>query len=223
MLPIDKIQDLYINQELSSWEIAKELGINQFCILSAMRRKNIPRRSYSEANRVRFSKKPLSYNKKVKLTSNEKSLHQAALMLYWAEGAKKGKWTVDFTNSDENMVLIFLTALRKIYRVDESRLRASIYCYANQNVSKLHAYWSKLLKIPMSQFIRPYVRQDFNEKKKGKMPYGLAHVRYSDKKLLMQIMAEIDILQRQLISQGGGAAIAPDCRSGVARLPRFES
>lgn len=122
-------------------------------------------------------------------------------MLYWAEGTK-GRHLVDFSNSDPDMVKLFLKGLRTIYQVNERRLRIYLYCYKNQNVNTLLNYWSNLLNIPKNQFSKPYVRKDFDERKINRMVHGLAHVRYSDKKLLMQIKAEIDIMQRELNKLG---------------------
>ena len=57
------------------------------------------------------------------------------------------------------------------------------YFYSNQDANKNINYWSRLTKISKKQFTKPYVRKDFREDKKDKMPYGLIHIRYSDKKL----------------------------------------
>lgn len=198
---LNKICDLYNNQKLSSREVAKKLGISQWQVIKIMKRNAIPRRSAFEANHLVFSKKPLSYSKKTKLTKSEQNLHIAMLMLYWAEGGK-GRHTVDLSNSDSNMVRLFLKGLRTIYRIDEKRLRVYIYCFANQNVGNLLNYWSNLLNIPQNQFSKPYVRKDFDERKINKMIHGLAHIRYADKKLLIQIKAEIDIIQRELNTLG---------------------
>ncbi len=83
--------------------------------------------------------------------------------------------------------MIFLKFLRSICGVDENRLRVQLYCYANQNVEALKSYWSEVTRIPLNQFIKPYIRQDFSETKKNKMKYGLIHIRYSDKKLFLQV------------------------------------
>ena len=120
-------------------------------------------------------------------------------MLYWGEGVKSGKNTVDFANSDKKMVLIFLKMLRQIFRVKEKRLRVLLYCYSNQSVNKLINYWVRELKIPRNQFIKPYVRQDFNARKINKMPYGVVHIRYNDTKLYRQIIQEVDIMANRLV------------------------
>ena len=109
--------------------------------------------------------------------------------LYWAEGSKSlnGFSSVDFCNSDSRMIRLFLEFLRKICGVDEERLRVHLYCYADQDIAEIKKYWANLTKIPLSQFVKPYIRKDFSIEKKREMKYGLAHIRYSDKKLLLQI------------------------------------
>ncbi len=199
-MDIDKIRDLYCNQQLNTREIAHTLKISQWQVLSIMKKFNIPRRKIALSLKLRFNKTPLSYQKKTPTTKSEKMLLQAGLMLYWAEGAKAPHGIVDFANSNENMVVIFTKLLRQIYKIDEKRLRAFLYCYSNQNASSLVDFWSKKLKISKSNFTKPYTRTDFDEKKVDKMPHGLIHVRYNDKRLLEQILSDIGIISSELIS-----------------------
>lgn len=65
-------------------------------------------------------------------------------------------------------------------------------CYSNQKPNKLIDFWSKITRIPKSQFIKPYVREDFRPDKEDKMKHGMVHIRYSDKKLLLQLMEWIE-------------------------------
>ena len=131
------------------------------------------------------------------LSGSEKMLYVASLMLYWAEGAKAQHGIVDFANCNTRIVYLFLSVLRQIYQVKEDRIRVLLYCYANQNSDKIIDFWSKLTKISRSQFTKPYVRKDFREEKEGKMKYGMVHIRYSDKKLLSQIMSWIQRFQKR--------------------------
>lgn len=106
-------------------------------------------------------------------------------MLYWGEGSKwQGEKIVDFANSDTDMIKVFLRFLREVCVVNEEKLRVYLYCYANQNQESLISYWSEVTKISKKQFSKPYVRKDYDSNKKGKMKYGLVHIRYADKKLL---------------------------------------
>jgi len=184
-LSIKLIKKFYYKDGLSCKEIGDELNINQWAILSFMRRKKLPRRSFKEANALKFAKKPLSYCIKSNLSPKEQRLKVAALMLYWAEGQTDGY--IDLANSDTKMIKIFLRFLREICGVTESKIKVYLYCYANQDVSELMDYWKEVTGIPLEQFQKPYIRYDFDDSKKGKMEHGLAHIRYHDKKLFFQI------------------------------------
>jgi len=198
-MDFEKLREMYWNKGYSTWEMGRKLKISQWQVVHLMRKYDIPRRTASETRKIQFERKPLSYNKRKKLSSKEQSLYEAALMLYWAEGVKVGEHTVDFTNSDKRMVQIFLSCLRNIYRVKEDRLRVLLYCYANQDQHKLIKFWSKALSISPGQFTKPYMRQDFNRNKKHKMSHGLVHIRYNDKRLFSQIFKDIDIISNKLL------------------------
>jgi hypothetical protein len=185
---IKLIKELYYDKNLSTVQIAKSLNTTPWAVLSFMRRNDMPRRTFKEANRLWFDKKPLSFSFKEKLSIQDNRLKLAGIMLYWAEGSKGGKNnTVDFCNSNPEMIKVFLKFLRNICNIDEKRLRVLIYCHSNQDIDVLLNYWYKLTKIPLNQFVKPYVRHDYNESKKDKMKYGVVHIRYSDKKLLLKL------------------------------------
>ncbi len=93
---------------------------------------------------------------------------------------------IDFVNSDPQMIRLFLHFFRTIYQPSEKKMRIYLYCYSDQDVSGLIDFWSATTGISRDQFTKPYVRNDF--KKDGrKMKYGVIHVRYNDKKLLLDI------------------------------------
>ncbi|MEK7507600.1 MAG: hypothetical protein AAB602_00760 [Patescibacteria group bacterium] len=73
------------------------------------------------------------------------------------------------------------------------------YCYSDQNVEALKRYWSKITGIPQSRFSKPYVRTDFR-KDGRKMKHGLIHIRYGDKKLLLEILRLIEYYQLKYAS-----------------------
>lgn len=190
-LPIQKVKNLYYKEGLSAREVGENLGVSIDVVYKFMRKHSLSRRDLFEQNRVRFERKPLSFKIKKRLNKEEEKLKIAGIMLYWAEGSKLNvkskRFTVDFTNSNPVMIKIFLRFLRHICRIGEHKLRAYLYCYANQNVDHLIDYWHKLSNIPLKQFTKPYIRKDFSLSKRNKMKYGLIHIRYSDKRLLLQI------------------------------------
>lgn len=190
-LPINLIKKLYYKEKLSTIEIGRRLGVTPWIVIKYMKKMGLLRRTLKETNQIVFARKPKSFFIKQNLSKKEEKLKIAGIMLYWTEGSKmnseKRMLTVDFTNSNPSMIKLFLQFLRKICRVDEKRLRVLLYCYADQDIEDLKNFWHKITGINPKQFIKPYIRKDFLPEKRGKMKYGLVHIRYSDKKLLLQI------------------------------------
>ncbi|MFH1111595.1 MAG: hypothetical protein V1712_00810 [Patescibacteria group bacterium] len=172
----------------SAREIAEKLNVPLDAVYYFFRKYKIPRRSARENNELLFKKKAPSFKLKVNLSPNEELLKTAGVMLYWAEGSKwAGEVIVDFANSDPAMIRIFLAFLRKICGVNKNKLGCYLYCYDNQNPRQLLKFWSAVTRIPQARFSKPYIRKDSRKNKIGKMKYGLLHLRYYDKKLLLQL------------------------------------
>lgn len=185
---LEKIKHLYYEDGFSMQAVANECDVEIGAVMYFMRRHCLKRRTSNESNSINFEKCEPSFRLAKMNCERLRALQIAGTMLYWGEGHKVGKSaSVDFANSDKDMIILFLKFLRKVCGVDEKRLRVYPYLYANQDVESCIEFWSKITKIDKTQFTKPYIRQDFNEKKTGKMPYGLVHIRYSDKKLLDQI------------------------------------
>jgi len=183
-------------------EVAEKFKVSIDAVTYVLRKLNIPRRSFSEINRVRFEQKPLSFKIRRPRDNEQKMLEAIGAMLYWAEGYKTQLATgIDFANSDPQMVALFMRFLRSRYMLDEARLRASLYCYSNQKVPEITAFWSRLLTIPESQFTKAYVRNDYRADAR-KMTYGLVHIRYSDKKLLRDLLNLIESYKFKYASVG---------------------
>ncbi|KND47370.1 MAG: putative DNA-binding protein [Parcubacteria bacterium C7867-004] len=188
---------------LSAQQVADTLGIHIHTVFRALRKLGVKSRTTRESNRIRFTAQPLSYKVKEDLSYEEERLKMTAVMLYWAEGYKVGKGTVDFANSDPDMVLIFKRFLSEICQVDESRIRGHLYCYEGQDISGIRTFWSRLLSIPEDQFVKPYIKQQATPGIRGpRMVHGLVHVRYCDTKLLKQILCWIDEYRIECV--GGG-------------------
>ncbi len=190
---LNLIKKLYYQEQYSQRVVAEKLGVSIDAVVYFMRKHNLKRRTLKEDSAVRFKNKPLSYCIKKNLTAKEQALKIIGITLYWGEGYKTEKSNgIDLANSDVAMVLVFLQFLRKICHVNESRLRVLLYCYSNQNHKSLVNFWSKATKIPVKQFTKPYVRKDFNYAKMDRMPNGMVHIRYADKKLLAVIKGWIE-------------------------------
>ncbi len=79
---------------------------------------------------------------------SEKLLFLSAL--YWAEGSKK-----DFglSNTDPELIKIFVEGLRKVFKIDNKRFRISIRIYEDLDSEKSLAFWSKITGVAKKDFV----------------------------------------------------------------------
>ncbi|OGI16739.1 MAG: hypothetical protein A3J63_05205 [Candidatus Moranbacteria bacterium RIFCSPHIGHO2_02_FULL_40_12b] len=189
---VKKVRELYYDKQFSVNDVANKLGVSIDAVFYCMRKNGIKRRKKHESNAIRYERQKPSFKLKKINSEKLKILKVVGVMLYWAEGYKVGKrCMVDFANSDKDMILLFLKFLRRVCGIDEKKLRVYSYFYSNQDISKNINYWSKLTRVSKKQFSKPYIRDGFKEEKRDKMPYGLIHIRYNDKKLLNLILSWI--------------------------------
>lgn len=187
-------------------DVAKYFDVSTDAILYAMRKHDIPRRSFKEASKKSFENKKMTFKRRnihgIRRITSEIIL----AMLYWGEGFKGNEnskmTTLDFANSDPEMIEVYMKAFRNTYEFEEKKLRVLLYCYSNQDIPRLINFWSKLTRIPKGQFSKPYVRTDSRVNARV-MKYGLIHIRYSDKKLLLEIKNLIDYVKGKYCAGGG--------------------
>ena len=191
----ETLRSLYWKKNMSIPEIGKQYDLNAATIHKRMKKHGIPRRSLSESNYIVNKDKPRFYPKN-DLTHDEEMLKIAGLMLYCSEGTFEGK-SLDFANSDPEIVELFLKFLRNICGINENRLRVYLYAFSNQEIEKLKGFWSNATGIPLNQFTKPYVRD--NRTDNNRMPYGLVKIRYSDKKLLVLLRNWLDNYKNSLL------------------------
>lgn len=121
----------------------------------------------------------------------DKSVQKSFLsMLYWAEGQKlplRGA-PVKFANTDPRLVLLFLTLLRKCYRLNESKLRVRLHLHWYHNIEKSRRFWSKLLDIDESKFAKVYIKRRSKTKRFRKNFAGICFVIYYSVDLRWEIV-----------------------------------
>lgn len=99
-----------------------------------------------------------------KLTEREMWL--IGIALYWAEGSKEKEWNpgsrTQFTNSDPNMIRLFLNWLFEIVKIPKERVSLSIYIHENHEnrIPEVINYWSKITDFPQNNFNQVYFKRN---------------------------------------------------------------
>lgn len=111
-----------------------------------------------------------------------------AALLYWCEGAKYPNTNkMYFTNSDPSLLKTFITLLRRAFPLDEHKFRVHLQIHDTHNYQDVREYWSKLLAIPSSQFIKPTITKA-NGRKHRNQYFGTCSLRYLDFKTQLKLI-----------------------------------
>jgi len=201
MVEKELIKNLYCDKKYTVEEIADYLQSSYWPVYNLMKKYNIVRRGRSEAGFNSYKNKPC-FKLNPNLSAVDEKLKISGIMLYWAEGTLKGN-TVDFANSNPEMIGVFLKFLRNVCGISEKRLRLYLYIYNYQDQERIKKYWSEVTNIPRSQFTKPYIRKGNLNLSKRKLPFGLVHIRYNDKKLLKVISRWIEEYRNSVLCWAG--------------------
>lgn len=87
----------------------------------------------------------------------KRDLFMVGLGLYWGEGYKQGSQELGFTNSNPEIIKLYVKWLKEIYSIEKSMLilRVSINDSHKYRIKNVQKYWSELLNVPLTQFTKP--------------------------------------------------------------------
>ena len=183
-----EVLNQYNNKCFSVRQIADGLKLSPSKVRYILGKLGVKRRNISEAirhlNITKFNKGIFSI--KSNLDVREEQLKIAGVMLDWGEGTKGGN-SVVLSNSNPDMILLFLRFLRKVCNVYEGRVRILLHFYEDQDETKLKEYWSDKMGIPMNQFSKSFLHKNKRGTYRKKSDFGTVSLRYSDKELLRLI------------------------------------
>jgi predicted transcriptional regulator len=118
-------------------------------------------------------------------------LHLAGCMLYWAEGAK-GRNGVYFVNSDPNMIVFFMRFLRDEFHVENDSVAVRIHCHTHdeQEIKRIEKYWCDLLGLPITAVKKTYVK-DSNSTRLNRLQNGVCDIRVHRTEIVQHIFGAI--------------------------------
>jgi hypothetical protein len=122
-------------------------------------------------------------------------LHIAGCMLFWAEGDKHRN-SVRLSNSDPDLLRLFVLFLRRCYDADVARIAVTCYLFADhlQRQREVEDFWLRTLQLPKS-CLRPSivnVYSKYSQKKRcNKLPYGTCKAAYHDTAVVQSIYGAI--------------------------------
>ncbi len=218
----EKALALRKEKQMSYSQIKKTLGISKSTLsywlrdypLSEKKIKKLQRQGWekSEVSRERFRNTMrrkrqeriegvYKKQKKTILPLNQRELFISGLFLYWGEGTKCRRNSLEIANSDPVLIKFFIYWLVEILSIPREKIRIHLHLYSDMRIEREINYWSKELKILKKQFQRSYIKKSSSERinHKGSFCHGTCKVRVHDtlltEKIFMSIKAISDRYQ----------------------------
>lgn len=114
-----------------------------------------------------------------------------AASLYWAEGSKKD---FTFTNTDSDMISLYLYCLRSVFEVKDEDIVISLRIYEDLDRESCVNFWSNVVKLDLRDRVSVQILEG---SKKGKLLYGMCRVRVRKSGILLKKM---EMIKQEILS-----------------------
>lgn len=147
-------------------------------------------KAYQEAREeARKELKELRYN----------PLFIAGLMLYWGEGSKSPKDGVKLTNTDPEMMRLYVFFLTQACRIPVERIRANILLYPDLEERICRSYWAKSSGLPPENFTKSVTIQ--GRHKTRRLNWGVCTVTVSSFYFKQKMLEWMKLLPKELMNR----------------------
>ncbi len=138
--------------------------------------------------------------KKEAVCDLEKNIHNplfvSAIAAYWGEGDKASKNHIRITNTDPQMLQLFLKFLLQICKIDKARISIALFLYEDLDEEVCKRYWSK--NLGFNKYHKTQILPSRHKSKK--LPYGTATVVLTDSYLKKKMIVWIDQLPKMVLN-----------------------
>ncbi|MBI3306043.1 hypothetical protein HYZ82_02820 [Candidatus Nomurabacteria bacterium] len=107
----------------------------------------------------------------------KRDLFMLGIGIYIGEGSKTGN-SMRIINADPKIIKFTIGWFEKICDLSRENFRIRLHVYPDNNIKECVNFWSSISGIPLRQFQKTYIdiRKDKKIFKRGKLPYGTAHL-----------------------------------------------
>jgi hypothetical protein len=123
-------------------------------------------------------------------------LFVAGVMLYWAEGSKGSRNCACISNSDPEVLRLFMRFLREHLGVSDNKLAVTCNLFADhlERQREVEDFWLDVLELPSERLCKSVVNtySKYSQKKRtGLLPYGTTRVTVHSVHVVQQIYGAI--------------------------------
>ena len=120
----------------------------------------------------------------------------AGTMLYWAEGGKRNRNAAQISNSDPEVLTLFMRFLRQCLDVPDDQIRVTCNLFADHldRQHEIEQFWLDTLQLTRAHLCKSFVNvySKYSQKKRrGMLPYGTTRVTVHSTRVVQIIFGSI--------------------------------
>ncbi len=132
----------------------------------------------------------------------------AGMMLYWGEGDKTPKRNLKLSNSDPELIKLYVEFLTRACGVPMARISAHVLIYPDHEEMVTKAFWSRFSGIPSQNFTKCVTIQ--GRHKVRRLTWGVCIVTVSSTYLKEKVLTWVKLLPKELMDARYYEKIAPE-------------
>lgn len=148
----------------------------------------------AQKQRLRHERYTLEAKEQFKKFKND-PIFVGGVCLYWGEGEKTNSGRVSLINTDPEMLKVVVYFYRKYLDIANSSLRVGLFIYEDHLEEEIKGFWSKLLEIPVDQFIKTQYLKSRSRLTTRRSKYGICSLYFSSTEQSVKIREWIRLLQ----------------------------
>lgn len=194
-VPLSTLSDWFSGQEWSTR--VKERLVSAHMEKSKIRLKELGRVRGERLERVYAEAREEAKKELDELRYNP--LFIAGMMLYWGEGDKVTKSHVRLSNSDPNLIKLYITFLQQVCRIPEERIRLQLLIYPDIDIESNKRFWSFSTGMPFKHFTKSIVIEGRHKTKK--LSHGVCTVVVSSTYFKVKITEWLKVFPQELMKR----------------------
>lgn len=169
--------------------------------LKGLTKESIEKRRTTRLGRENARRQIIVDNAKKEIFSlSDQELKLIGIALYWAEGAKTRRGSVQLSNGDPRIIRLMMKFFEKICKVPKEKFRAHIHIHPHLDVKKAESYWSSISGIPLNQFYKTYSKSNkASQNKKDSLPFGTFDIYVHNTELFLKIKGWIEAVYENAV------------------------
>ncbi len=121
------------------------------------------------------------------------------LGLYWGEGSKTTRGTIELSNTDPRIIQIHVLFLTQVCGFPKNRLRGHVGVHAHLSSHAAEKYWARISGIPVSQFYRTSIQKSrAGNGERDALPYGTFSVSVHNTEMRIKLEGWIQGVYKRL-------------------------